>query len=78
MVQGLLQIIIQWFVPCLYDIGTMSGRHMDIVWMTSTVFCIEIDYEGMCAQHQKNYIIFRNSEICACVGDRSRTEKFGC
>ena len=76
--QGLLQIIIQWFVPCLYDIGMMFGRHMDIVWMTSTVFCTETDYEGMCAQHKKIYNIFRNREIRACAGDRSRTEKFGC
>ena len=30
-----------------------SGHHINIVWTTSTAFCIEIDYEGMCAQRKK-------------------------
>ena len=71
--QSLLQIIIQWLVPCLYDIGMTSGHHMDIVWTTSTIFCIQIDYEGMHVQQKK--IIFRNHETRA--GDRSRIEHFG-
>ena len=76
--EGTEQLQVTSKVACLYDIGMMSGHHMDIVWMTSTVFCIEIDYEGMHVQHKNKYIIFRNCETHLRMGDRSRTTNFGC